>query len=90
MWCAAGALTVAGALALARLRRATVARRRALAPVVVPSGAFLGIVVACYVHDLSRGFAAIDAVDRDLRLAEGGALLGIATGVACGCRRSAS
>jgi signal transduction histidine kinase len=82
MWCAAGALTAAGALALARLRRATVAQRRALAPVVVPSVAFLGVVVARYVHDLSRGFAAIDAVDRDLRLAEGAALLGIAAGVA--------
>src|SRR5882672_5223270 len=55
---------------------------RALGPVVVPSVAFLGVVVARYVHDLSRGFAAIDAVDRDLRLAEGAALLGIAAGVA--------
>jgi signal transduction histidine kinase len=77
------AALVAGAvLALIRLWRSSVARRRAVAPVVVPAVVFLGVVVARYVHDLLRGFSANDAVDQTLRLAEGAALLGIAAGVA--------
>jgi signal transduction histidine kinase len=47
----------------------------------VPCVAFLGVVVARYAHDLSRGYAAIDGVDQSLRLAGGGALLAIAAGV---------
>jgi signal transduction histidine kinase len=80
--CGAVALAAAGALAIRRLRRCSVARRHAIAPVVVPCVAFLGVVVARYAHDLSRGYAAIDRVDQSLRLAEGGALLAIAAGVA--------
>ena len=80
--CGAVALAAAGALAITRLWRCSVARRRAIAPVVVPCVAFLGVVVARYAHDLSRGYAAIDGVDQSLRLAGGGALLAIAGGVA--------
>jgi len=80
--CGAVALAAAGALAIRRLWRCSVARRHAIAPVVVPCVAFLGVVVARYAHDLSRGYAAIDRVDQSLRLAEGGALLAIAGGVA--------
>jgi signal transduction histidine kinase len=78
----AATLAAAAVLALVRLAGSSVARRRAVAPVVVPAVAFLGIVVAHYVHDLLRGFPSTDAVDQALRLAEAGALLGIAAGVA--------
>ena len=76
------ALTTAAVLALVRLWRSSVPRRRAIAPVVVPAVAFLGVVVARYLHHLLRDFPANDAVDEALRLAEGGALVGIAAGVA--------
>jgi signal transduction histidine kinase len=69
-------------LALLRLWRSTVASRRAVAPVVVPAVAFLGIVVTRYLHDLLRGFPTTDAVDQALRVAEAAALLGIVAGVA--------
>src|SRR5450755_348409 len=72
----------AGALAILRLWRCSVARRRAIAPIVVPCVAFLGIVVVRYAHDLSRGYAAIDRIDQSLRLAGSGALLALAAGVA--------
>jgi signal transduction histidine kinase len=78
----AAALMAAAVLALIGLWYSSVPRRRALAPVLVPAVAFLGIVVAHHVHDLLRGFPANDDVDQALRLAEGGALLGIAAGVA--------
>jgi signal transduction histidine kinase len=80
--CGAVVLAAAGALAILRLWRCSVARRRAIAPVVVPCVAFLGIVVIRYAHDLSRGYASIDHVDQTLRLAGGAALLAIAAGVA--------
>ena len=75
-------LAAAGALAVLRLSRCSVARRRAIAPVVVPCVAFLGLVVARYAHDLSRGYATIDGIDQSLRLAGSGALLALAAGVA--------
>jgi signal transduction histidine kinase len=48
----------------------------------VPCVAFLGVVVARYAHDVTRGYVSLDVVDQRLRLAEGGALLAIAAGVA--------
>jgi signal transduction histidine kinase len=78
----AAALVAAALLALVGLWRSSAPRRRALAPIAVPAVVFLGVAVARYVHDLLRGFPATDAVDQALRLAEGGALLGIAAGVA--------
>ena len=75
-------LTAAAGLALLRLWRCSVARRRAIAPVVVPCVAFLGLVVARYAHDLSRGYPTIDGIDQSLRLAGSGALLALAAGVA--------
>jgi hypothetical protein len=78
----AAALAAAAVLALARLWRSSVASRHAVAPVVVPAVAFVGIVVARYLHDLLRGFPSSDAVDQALRIAEAAALLGIVAGVA--------
>jgi signal transduction histidine kinase len=80
--CGAVVLAAAGALAIWRLWRGSVARRRAIAPVVVPCVAFLGLVVARYAHDLLRGYPTIDGIDESLRLAGSGALLALAAGVA--------
>jgi signal transduction histidine kinase len=80
--CGAVVLAAAGALAVLRLWRCSVARRRAIAPVVVLCVAFVGLVVARYAHDLSRGYSTIDGIDQSLRLAGGGALLALAAGVA--------
>ena len=81
------ALTAAWALAfavlaLARLVRASPARRRWSAPVVVPAGAAVLLWGADAVHGLQRGFVSNDPTDRALRLAEAGALVLVAVGVA--------
>ena len=81
LWLGIAALTTVVLLSIARLWRASVPRRRAVAPVVVPGVAFLGLVVGRYAHELARGFPALDATERGLRLAEAGAFLGIAAGV---------
>lgn len=62
--CGAVVLAAAGALAIWRLWRGSVARRRAIAPVVVPCVAFLGLVVARYAHDLLRGYPTSTASTR--------------------------
>ncbi len=80
--CGTVVLTAAAGLALFRLWRCSVARRRAIAPVVMPCVALLGIVVARYAHDLSRGYPTNDGIDQGLRLAGSGALLALAAGVA--------
>src|SRR5438067_4961100 len=82
LWCGVVAFAAVGALAIRRLWRCSVARRRAIAPVVVPCVAFLGVIIAGYVHDIVRGYAAIDSVDQSLRIAADAALLAIAAGVA--------
>ena len=80
--CGAVVLAAAGGLAVLRLWRCSIARRRVIAPVVVPCVAFVGLVVARYAHDLSRGYPTIDGIDQSLRLAGSGALLALAAGVA--------
>jgi signal transduction histidine kinase len=64
-----------------RLWRASPARRRALAPVVVPGCVYLGLAAAAHAHAWSRGFLSNDAVDRRLWLAQGAALGLTAAGV---------
>jgi signal transduction histidine kinase len=61
---------------------ATSAARRTIAPVLLPGVAFLGLVVAHQVHDISRGWVGTDQLDQTLRLAEGVALVAVALGVA--------
>ena len=81
------ALTIAWAvafalLALARIGRASPARRRWSAPVLIPA---LAAVLLCGVgaaHGLERGFVSNDSTDRALRLAEALALGLVAVGVA--------
>jgi signal transduction histidine kinase len=57
-----------------RLWRASPARRRALAPVVVPGCTYLGLAAAAHVHAWGRGFPSNDPVDRRLWLAQAIAL----------------
>jgi signal transduction histidine kinase len=76
-WTAAFAL-----LALARIVRASPARRRWTAPVLVPAVTAVLLFGADAVHGLERGFVSNDATDRILRLAEAGALALLAVGVA--------
>ena len=77
----AAALTAAAVLVGWRLWRATPAARRTVAPVLLPGGVFLGLVVAHQVHDLGRGWVGTDQLDQTLRLAEGVALVAVALGV---------
>ena len=81
------ALTVAwtlafALLALARIVRASPARRRWSAPVLVPAVAAVLFFGADAAHGLERGFLSNDATDRALRVAEAGALALVAVGVA--------
>jgi signal transduction histidine kinase len=69
-------------LATARVVRASPARRRWSAPVLVPAVAAVVLFGADAVHGLDRGFISNDPTDRALRLAEAGALALVAAGVA--------
>ena len=75
----AGLLAV---LAAWRLLRANPARRRVVAPVLAPAGAYLALVALDYVHGAGRGFLSNDRADRRLWLGEAGALVALAAGVA--------
>jgi signal transduction histidine kinase len=70
------------ALAAMRLMRASPARRRRSAPVLLPAVAAVVLFGADALHGLDRGFLSNDATDRVLRLAEAGALALVAAGVA--------
>jgi signal transduction histidine kinase len=75
--------TIAAALVAARaLARATAPRRRLVAPVTIAGCVYLGLVAADFAHSASRGYLANDTLDRRLWLAEAGALLAFALGVA--------
>ena len=81
------ALTAAWAAAFAvlatiRIVRASPARRRWSAPVLVPAVVAVGLFGADALHGLDRGFVSNDPTDRALRLAEAGALALVAAGVA--------
>ena len=69
-------------LALVRIVRASPARRRAVAPILVPSVAAVLLWGADAVHGLERGFVSTDPTDRALRLVEAMALALVAVGVA--------
>jgi signal transduction histidine kinase len=70
------------ALATMRLVRASPARRRWSAPVLLPAVAAVALFGADALHGLDRGFLSNDPTDRALRLAEAGALALVAAGVA--------
>jgi signal transduction histidine kinase len=80
-------LTVVGALAAAvlavlQLVRSTVARRRTIAPVVLPGIAYL-VLIACWcVHSAPRGYLSNDPVDRGLWFGQAAALIAMVLGVA--------
>ena len=78
---AAVALAVACVL-LWRLARATAARRRAWAPVLVPAATALALIAAQYVHGIDRGFLGTGGLDRGLRIAVAAALVALAVGAA--------
>ena len=69
-------------LAMVRLVRASPSRRRWSAPVLVPAVAAIVLFGADAIHGLERGFLSNDPTDRALRLAEAGALVLVAGGVA--------
>jgi signal transduction histidine kinase len=69
-------------LATARIVRASPARRRLAAPVLLPATAALALFAADALHGLDRGFISNDPTDRVLRLAEAGSFALIAAGVA--------
>jgi signal transduction histidine kinase len=64
-----------------RLLRSTAARRRLLAPVLVPAIVYLTLVAWAFQHALGRGFLSNDAVDRRLWLGQAVALVALALGV---------
>ena len=81
------ALTAAWAAAFAvlagvRVARASPARRRWSAPVLLPAAVAVGLFGVDALHGLDRGFISNDPTDRALRLAEAGALALVAAGVA--------
>ena len=76
-WAAAFAV-----LAAVRIARASPARRRWSAPVLLPAVLAVGLFGADALHGLDRGFVSNDPTDRALRLAEAGALALVAAGVA--------
>ena len=78
-WLGVAGVGAAALIGVARLVRGTPAARRAAAPLVLPGAVFLAVVVAAGIHDEIRGW---DAADEQLRLAEAGALLALAGGVA--------
>jgi signal transduction histidine kinase len=63
-----------------RLVRSSPARRRTVAPVVVPAMAYLGVVGLAYLHSVSRGYLGHDQVDRWLWIAQAGLLILVALG----------
>jgi signal transduction histidine kinase len=63
-----------------RLVRASAARRRAAAPVVLPALMFLGAVGLSYLHSWGRGYLGTDEVDRRLWAVQAGLLILIAVG----------
>jgi signal transduction histidine kinase len=75
------ALALASALLAHSLWRASTARRRSAAPVVLGGLVYLAVVVARYVHGWPA-WPGNDSTERALRLVEASALLGIAAGVA--------
>jgi signal transduction histidine kinase len=75
------ALTVAGALAVVALARTSIARRRAVAAVVLPTLGFVAVAVAAQVHGFADGGLRVDAVAQELRLAGACAALAIVLGV---------
>jgi signal transduction histidine kinase len=77
----AGALTAA-VLAARQVARSTVARRRAIAPVVIPGIVYLALVACWCVHSSGRGYLSNDPVDRGLWFGQGGALVVMVLGVA--------
>jgi signal transduction histidine kinase len=77
VWAAGFAL-----LAIVRIVRASPARRRLSAPVLVPAVIAVALFAADALHGLDRGFLSNDVTDRALRMAEAGALALVAAGVA--------
>jgi signal transduction histidine kinase len=69
------------ALAGWRLLGSTAARRRLLAPVLVPAIVYLTLVAWAFQHALDRGFLGTDAVNRRLWLGQAVALVALALGV---------
>src|SRR5262249_25124160 len=63
------------------LIRATPARRRLAAPVVVAGCAYLGVVAADFAHSLHRGYLGNDVLDRGLWLGEAAALCALSLAV---------
>jgi signal transduction histidine kinase len=61
---------------------ASVARRRSLAPVLVPVIGYLAFAAAAYFHARDRGFLSNDRTDRALWLGQAACLAAIAAGVA--------
>jgi signal transduction histidine kinase len=63
-----------------RLVRSSPARRRTVAPVVVPAMAYLGVVGLDYLHSVNRGYLGHDELDRRLWIAQAGLLILVALG----------
>ncbi|MDX6676076.1 MAG: hypothetical protein QOE31_128 [Solirubrobacteraceae bacterium] len=68
------------ALAVWRVARGSVARRRLVAPVLLPSAIYLAAVAVDAAHSASRGFLSNDSTDRALWIVQAVALCGLALG----------
>jgi len=68
-------------LAAGNLVRATPARRRLAAPVVLAGCVYLGLVAADFAHSLYRGYLGNDALDRRLWLGEAATLCALSLAV---------
>jgi signal transduction histidine kinase len=73
-------------LVLARLARPDA--RRSAGPVLLPGGAFLGLVAAELAASVDRGFVAAGTLERRLWLGQAAALCAVAAGVLWGLTRS--
>jgi signal transduction histidine kinase len=75
------------AVASWRVARASRARRRVVAPVVLAGCAYLGLVAGTFATSLERGFVGSGELDRRLWLGQAATLAGLAAAVAWGLLR---
>jgi signal transduction histidine kinase len=81
VWLGLGWVLLPAALMGWRLLRSTAARRRLIAPVLVPAIVYLILVAWAFQHALDRGFLSNDVVDRRLWIGQAVALVAVALGV---------
>ncbi|MGW6277315.1 sensor histidine kinase [Kribbella sp. NPDC055071] len=82
LWLVAIGALAAAASAVVQLVRSTVARRRTIAPVVIPGTAYLILIAGWCLRSSERGFLGNDPMDRALWFGQGATLIAMVLGVA--------